>query len=499
MSYLYRYEAKGIQAYILATQKLTEMIGASALVEELRDAADQRARAARGKVIMAAAGNATIEFPDAAALQAFAVGWPLVVAQHAPGLQLVQAWAPREGDFADAMGEVMAGLESARNRARVDLPEAGPLVARAGRTGRPAVRDRKKDGLQDAATMAKADQRSRARESLLDRLAPDGITFTDDLDRFGEGYLAVLHADGNGVGQRIIDVVCKWPQEDQRNFSSELSLATTTAAKAAVVALVAAMRAQGRATAGERARDAEAGDERPGRDRGVPFRPLVLGGDDFTAILRAEDALDFVRVYLSAFQDETRSRAKALGGGLTACAGIAFVKNGFPLYAAHALAEELCKHAKKSLRRPDGRGTSSGMAFHRVTTAMFDSLESVLEHELSAAGDTRTAGALLGGPWRLEQIAAFNSLAVFTKQLPRGTLREWLRLVQIDRSRAYAHWQRMLEVLENDPQRRDTLRETLAAVGASDETGFFENRVATPVLDALTVAGFGVRKEQGAP
>jgi hypothetical protein len=496
MAWLYRYEAKGIQSYILATQKLREMIGASALVEALGVEAKRRAAEAGGSPIMAAAGSATIEFPDNASLRAFAAGWPMWVSRHSPGLQMVQAWASLDGRSYDAaLREVLAGLEAARNRPPVELPEAGPLVARAGRTGRPAVRRGKADGLQDAATAAKdaaavAKGGDSANDQLKVRLGLERESLALDMDGFGEGYVAVVHLDGNGVGRRIVERIASRPRPQQQAFCEKLAGATEAAARRAAGDLVARLRA-----------------ERGAKDN-LPFRPLVLGGDDFTAILRAENAIDFVRTYLTAFEHETAAAREALEGGLTACAGVAFVKRGFPFHAAHGLAEELCRRAKSGLAAADG--PRSGLAFYRVTAALVDSLDAALASELAVAGDPAASGAdagfrsrprpggLFGGPWLLADLDKLHELVAATRAMPRGALREWLRLVQIDRGRAAAHWQRTLEVLQRRaPADRKKLEAALQAVGARGEDGFRPDGT-TPLLDATTLAGLAPKSPSSA-
>lgn len=477
MEWLYRYETKGIQAYILATEKVREMIGASALVERLGEEAKNRAG---GRLVMAAAGSATIEFPDDDALRAFAASWPMWVARHAPGLHVVQAWAPLEGRaHHDALTDVLELLDAQRNVRAPELPEAGPLTARAARTGRAAVRRGKRDGLQDAATRAKDaetraqdDESATANDVLREKLGLAEVPLAEDLDWFGEGYLAVLHADGNGVGKRIVEGISRRPVGDQHAFSEALTGATQAAARAAVRHLLERLDAKW-------------------ASRARPFRPLVLGGDDFTAILRAEDALDFTRDYLAAFERATGGASQALGGALTACAGVAFVKSGFPLHDAHDLAESLCQAAKHGLRR--GADTLSGLCFLRVTSAMAESLEALRSGELAVASRTErepVPGGLMGGPWSLAQLEELRHLALATRRMPRGALREWLRLVQIDRDRADAHWRRVFEVLGDRGDTRAEIERALRAVGVRPDNGFRVDAAdSTPLLDATTWAG----------
>lgn len=458
MSWLYRYEVKGIQDWILATGKLLEIQGASALLERLPQRMElviERAcgvgplreyagRPTEGVArVMSAAGNATLLFPNEHALARFAAVWPMEVAAHAPGVTLVQAWV--EGESPAALTQVFRKLGERRNLRPPDLPEAGPLVLRTGRTGLPAVGEDDRDGLLDLATCAKraANQAagSRAADPLAARVGiPEDRPPVTDLEQFGEGYLAVLHADGNGIGQKIQNDI--QTLSDQHLFSRALGAATEAAAREACDALL-------------------DGTPREGRWRTrSPIRPVVLGGDDLTVILRAQDALAFAERYVRAFEQTTEEEmGKAglrLSSPFTACAGVAMIKPHWPFVQAHDLAVDLCDAAKKGLRRDDGQ-TASGLLFHRVTTALSGTWDAVCEAELAtpATQPQGLPGRLTGGPYALGGVAApagvttlenLHALASESRTLPRGALREWVRLVKADPNGAEALMARTAEV-----------------------------------------------------
>lgn len=64
-----------------------------------------------------------------------------------------------------------------------------------------------------------------------------------------------------------------------------------------------------------------------------------------TMICKASLALDYVKVYLEEFENATRQKLGA-DNGLTACAGIAFIKSSYPFHYGYDLAETLCTQAK---------------------------------------------------------------------------------------------------------------------------------------------------------
>ena len=113
----------------------------------------------------------------------------------------------------------------------------------------------------------------------------------------------------------------------------------------------------------------------------APARPLVIGGDDMTFIVRADLALRFTARLLELIEQSTPN---IFGDGrpLSACAGVAIINRKLPFLTANALAESLCKHAKKKAKegaREAGRPWPSLLSFHVQTqTAEEDYLDDVL-------------------------------------------------------------------------------------------------------------------------
>lgn len=72
--------------------------------------------------------------------------------------------------------------------------------------------------------------------------------------------------------------------------------------------------------------------------------------------------------------------------------------------------------------------------------------------------------------------------------MPRGGLREWLRLAKVDPRRAEAHWHRTLEVMRTtSEEKRDDAARLLAALQALNGAAQpFDDAGSTPLLDAAT-------------
>jgi hypothetical protein len=89
----------------------------------------------------------------------------------------------------------------------------------------------------------------------------------------------------------------------------------------------------------------------------TPFRPLVMGGDDLTALVRADLAFDFVGAFVAAYEAFTKEK---LGRPLSLGLGLVIMPARYPFLKAYRLAEELCANAKRFTQNaPEGQRPSS--------------------------------------------------------------------------------------------------------------------------------------------
>lgn len=195
----------------------------------------------------------------------------------------------------------------------------------------------------------------------------DMVKTTNRVDSFTDtnDWIAVIHADGNGLGQ-IVKAISENDSSgrDFHTFSSLLNQSTIDAAKSAAGIVFGNVIKNG---------------------SDLPFRPVVLGGDDLTVIIRGSLAMSFIQNYLEAFEKFTKENFEVLAkkyavlkNVLTACAGIAYVKSSFPYYYAYNLAEELCAAAKK-----DSNREKSCIMFHKVQDSFVESYEDITKRELT--------------------------------------------------------------------------------------------------------------------
>jgi len=138
----------------------------------------------------------------------------------------------------------------------------------------------------------------------------------------GNGYLALIHADGNNVGMSkpgdAVGDAC---------FFHQNRVLLRQAVKEAID-------------------DACAKDEAGRNESPAPLVPLMLGGDDLLLVCRARVALPFV-VKLC---EELNSLQKDSKGKLTLGIGVVFAKHTIPIHRLHEVTEELASSAKRRFR-----------------------------------------------------------------------------------------------------------------------------------------------------
>lgn len=371
--YAYVFEANSIQHYILATGKLKDCVGASEmlvmLTDSVLDAFCEQFQLTNSLAFSRRAGGAIYAFAsDQAHIETLASAWPLIVRQFMPGLAFSQSIGSgllQKDAFADAR----AAMQSSRNHVVINLPSISPVIALAPRTGRPAT-GVKRDELTDAASKLKA--KNAAGKKLITRfckqdhyhwpidLHPQNNTDDENMNAFpflhpGQ-YLAVIHIDGNSLGQRLLslnnDVVASGEGSYVarfKRFSDAIEASSSAAATTATSEVLL-----------------------PHSTRYVvPARPIVLGGDDLTVIVRADLALGFVTTFLKQFEQETKQRLSKLNlEGMTACAGIAYIKSSYPFHLAHEIADALCNDAKLYSKKIES--VPSSICFSRLTNSLSD-------------------------------------------------------------------------------------------------------------------------------
>lgn len=455
MKYLYGAAVQGIQEFIFQTNKLREIVGASELVEEIctskfASLLGENVNLADDKnAIVHAAGNIKYIFEKKEDCEKIVRCFPKELTQFAPGVTVSQAVVSfEEGKFSVAVKELEAKLRIQRNKP-MRYPMLGMMgVERSQQTGLPVCKIKENKHL-DAATSAKLYSERSNDKRTTQKLCAKAFGKNDFKvceipfeisDMTGKNdWIAVIHADGNGLGQ-IVQKIGTNP-EMFKIFSKTLDEVTITAAQNTYKALnIESLPI-------------------------IPIRPIVLGGDDLTVICRADLAIEYVNFFIQEFEERTKEKLgktlkenKVFNGQkdyLTACAGIAYIKSSFPFYYGYELAEALCSRAKADAKAglANGELPASCIMFHKVQDSFVEDYNVVVERELKPQDNISFEfGPYYLKPkeerWTIEdlttQIKKFDD-SVQGNALKSG-LRNWMSLLHTNVGQAEQFLERLKEV-----------------------------------------------------
>lgn len=517
----YLFECKGIQRYIFGAGRLRQVIGASDLIagiarsdgkdvlKDVFNAVDLEKPSMSRR-----AGAAFCAHADRETLARFRRLWRIVAGALFPGLEFSDIEpAATAGTDLGAARDAYSRLTAVRENSAAFLPPTGhPFVATNPRTGLLAVarpRQDKNAFLDAVGAAAHARGEALADGKAADRLSADFLPEAKEADtqyRFPRHFepadasarnpafpfpgrdrrIGVIHADLSGLGQVFQSLM----------GSAEISQDIFEVATAIEKAIVEAARMTCRTVLLPCSIDPSVETDRFGRLLGrdckdaqkhsmriVPARPVLLGGDDVTIIVRADIAIAFAEHFLREVEVQTeaafealRERFCKLPTRLSACAGIAIVSAGHPFTVAERLAVGLCDSAKTQAKSGTEAPYPSYLDFAVVTSTIDESLASwrgreqtIVAHmqnghgPLSTCAGPRRVGRLTDTDEASDSLGALLNLAEKVKAARgRGKLMEALGLRHESEGSAVIAWGRFWDVLKSDQSAAEEgLREAL--------------------------------------
>ena len=466
--YLYGAAVQGIQGFIFETNKLKEIVGASELVEQICTTEFENYckkfnhKIDEDAVIMRAAGNIKY-MVDKVTAENIVHEFPKHISNFAPGITISQAVVPLSDDIKDDIDKLEQKLKTQRNNAQMPVDIGFMGVERARRTGKPAVAFDKKEGKEiDRGTALKQDVKSkRLMANFLDKKEGniEKENIPKDIGKItgsDEGsWLAIVHADGNGLGNILQNLANEIKSNEEakkafKTFSEKLEEATNEAAQAAFREVV---------------DETWQNQIESSKNDTYPMRPVVLGGDDLTVIIRADLAYKFTVKFLSEFENKTKEKFTALNEFglkdkyLTACAGIAYIKTNYPFHYGYDLAESLIGEAKKFSKskevQADAEIAPSSLSFYKVQASFIEDLKDMKNRtQYAEQSDVRfDFGPYLlhektGHPHIGELDTLLKILADKKTDKSKGIskLRQWISELYKDKSKADFMLSRMVSV-----------------------------------------------------
>ena len=432
----------GIQPFIFGSNVLRENIGASELVhratrlwafEALRDleqnhnvdvtaAREDRIRdmytgkfqaddteQTGAEVLYAGGGNTVVLFQGkghATRARDFVYRLSGRILREAPGLNLYAAhqeytWGDPEKSLPGAIGEAMKELGKLKGRDSGALPALGfPITAACTSTGLPANGRHPDKGKAGAANRAnrQVEAKWKAADRANDRLRgifpwieealfewTDNFDDLADLRERDDGYVAVVHVDGNGMGRRIKDLTDKWSNrpKEPRGYIEAMREMSTRVQETAQKALKETLQALTKRLAVDDWSDPRQHAFKDGVHY-FPIRPLVFGGDDVTLVCAGPWGLAVAARYLVELEAQMMPDGQGGESPPYACAGVAIVKTHYPFSQAYGLSEELLKEAKRQSKELADK-KASALDWHFTTTGLAGRLGEIRAREYTTS------------------------------------------------------------------------------------------------------------------
>lgn len=346
MSQRVHIEFSRVQTWLFAVPRLRAMVGANALLGETLRVVLPRLARESGRGWMLAPNNEAYPCADA--------NDPLKDHDD-PAADAKDGIVSRDGGhfeaqfangaeiFADAAGQVLrSNLPGLRLRVSIDgepctksqvhLSTELPVLAPCEWTGRGLASAIVEQGDErPAVSLDVAQQHEAARRTevgsavdvaslLSDKTKLHKLERAQELKELvGNGYLALIHADGNGVGSGL------GPEKSDSERAAFFHKNRVLLRRAVQKAIDVHCPDSGRA----------------------PLIPLMLGGDDLLLVARAELALPFVVTLCAELENLQK---EITGFKLTLGVGVVFAKHTIPIHRLHEVAEQLAASAKRRFR-----------------------------------------------------------------------------------------------------------------------------------------------------
>jgi len=253
-----------------------------------------------------------------------------------------------------------------------------------------------------------------------------GFEWTDNLDNIGklperdESFIAVVHADGNGMGKRMLDLsgffANDYPTEPRAYITAvrKLSMSFQRTAQEAFACtirdLAHSLDYHENQEGGEGKRYFSVIQDEKSKKKWhhyFPFRPVVFGGDDVTWVCAGPWGIPLAHRYLSYLEEmtlpdgtqllekwsATDAKKEPIAARLTenlelelpsppyACAGVSIVKTHYPVSRAYDSSEALLLSAKAQVRLYDNEKKGSAIDWHITTTGLAGTLDEIRERE----------------------------------------------------------------------------------------------------------------------
>ena len=302
--------------------------------------------------------------------------------------------------------------------------------------------------------------------------------FPSEFEKLGqretEDYMAIVHIDGNNMGEKFRD--CSTLTK-RKNMSRAVYGKTVLAFCTLLADILGDYAAMQKHLSLEEADDGK---------MLLPIRPIVLGGDDMTFVCTAKYALSFTRTIMEALNDL----------GIDTCGGVSILPTAYPFFRGYEIAEQLCGAAKSKMRAMREEGSSCWLDFAILHGEQPPTLEQIREQQYSGK-----CGAMHFGPYRVDGdaskpeyvgnlIEAVRQLVQGEGRMPMNKIKELRAVLAADR---HEHAQFMAQYHRLIASGGAMRLPEIAAWSLYRESLWQEGR--TPYVDAIEMIDFYVPEE----
>ncbi len=313
--------------------------------------------------------------------------------------------------------------------------------------------------------------------------------FSTELDKLGqstgESHIAIVHIDGNGIGQRF-QSICEKNTGKQvvikmRNLAKSVRQATEVSMRALLQDIVDMINQGVMEKIGMSL-------QKNGDKVILPIRPVILAGDDITFVCEGRLGLYCAEKFIEFINHHASD-----GLPLTACAGVAIIKTKYPFYRGYQLSEELCHSAKKKAKEDKD---SSWLDFHISYGGLSGELDNIRKLKYT----TPDGGNLCWRPWRISSNnCTLDQLKRITKSLYHVDSEKWpkSKLMELREvlSRGKADSKKFIQMMKHRDLRLPPL--PLYANLPTDGWQTIQGETKTPYFDAIEFGRFFTQELMG--
>lgn len=387
------YDVTNIQNYIFEFSRLRDNIGASNLVEKclgeflievIKEEFKENERVINWKkseckflnnnsikceVVYIGGGNALILYRNEELWKKINYKFSLKLLERAPGLSFVTEKVTITNNFSNDRKKLFIQLNDKKNKLTYSEPmRALPITKECVVSGKPAswIYSKEKNSI---VYISNSIKRKRDEYDLIanDKLYKE----LDDLAGKGEFLIAIVHIDGNNMGNKVEEIINNETRYDEaikklRKFSQDITDIYNMAYKNMIIKINEFLNKS----------NEDEWKEFKNSDGNIiaPFRKILIKGDDVTYVCYGKFALSSVEIFFNELKNLLNSKNY---NDLTACAGICFLKPHFPFAIAYNIAENCCSNAKIKAKALKGKNCGYYLDFHVIYSGICNDLDTI--------------------------------------------------------------------------------------------------------------------------